>query len=134
MRSTLLHDRAIKLSKAKVHVYSDSVLNHMDSKDYQEIDGIDGEPVEFEWNISPGHTKLGLLHEFQRKMAENRIKPEKFQDRIIFMSLGRKKKKISLTHTDSRETMVIPRTRNGRQMVWNAQLQAQRFVETALQK
>ena len=26
MRSTLLHDRAIKLSKAKVHVYSDSVL------------------------------------------------------------------------------------------------------------
>ena len=26
MRTTLLHDRAIKLSKAKVHVYSDSVL------------------------------------------------------------------------------------------------------------
>ena len=26
VRSTLLHDRVIKLSKAKVHVYSDSVL------------------------------------------------------------------------------------------------------------
>ena len=26
MRTTLLHDQAVKLSKAKVHVYSDSVL------------------------------------------------------------------------------------------------------------
>ena len=26
MRTTLLHDRAVMLSKAKVHVYSDSVL------------------------------------------------------------------------------------------------------------
>ena len=71
MRSALLHDRAIKLSEAKVYVYSDSVLclgkihEHststqkwkeqigwfMESKDFQELNGIDVEPVEFEWNI-----------------------------------------------------------------------------------
>ena len=75
MRSILVHDRAIKLSNLQVHLFSDSVLclgkihEHptstqkwkdqigwlMDFKDYQELNGIDGEPVEFEWNIFPGH-------------------------------------------------------------------------------
>ena len=27
----------------------------MDSKDYHKLNGIDGEPVEFEWNVFPGH-------------------------------------------------------------------------------
>ena len=78
MRTTLLHDGAIKLSKAEVHVYSDSVLclgkNHehphsiehkprniewfMRSREYRELNGIDGEPVEFERNIFPKHTTL----------------------------------------------------------------------------
>ena len=30
---------------------------------------------------------LGLLHEIQRKMAQNGIKLEEFKDRIIFMSM-----------------------------------------------
>ena len=69
-RTTLLHDRAIKLSKAKVHVCSGSVLclgkihehvqsiRHwkiewpMNTPEHREFNGIDGEPVEFEWNIS----------------------------------------------------------------------------------
>ena len=34
----------------------------MDSRDYRELNGIDGEPVEFEWTIFPGHTMLELLH------------------------------------------------------------------------
>ena len=107
MRTILLHDTAAKLSKAKVHVYSDSALclektherSHslkkwkgqigwfIDSKDAQELNGIDGEPVEFEWNTSAGHTILDLLHEIHRKMTENRIKPEQLEDRIIFMSM-----------------------------------------------
>ena len=108
MRTTLLHDRAAKLSKAKAHVYSDSALclgkTHepphsikkwkgqigwfRDSKDAQELNGIDGEPVEFEWNNTfAGHTVLDLLHEIHRKMTENRIKLEEFEDRIIFMSM-----------------------------------------------
>ena len=52
----------------------------MDSKDCQELNWIDGELVEFEWNIFPGHTTLGLLHEIQRKMAQNGIKPKNLKD------------------------------------------------------
>ena len=68
MRSSLLHYKAINLSKAKVHVYSDSFLclgkmqRHPDamvnwkdqlqyfqeSNEYRESFGIDGEPFEFE--------------------------------------------------------------------------------------
>ena len=59
----------------------------MDSRQYRELNGIDGEPVELEWHIFPGHTTLELLHEIQRKMAENRIRPEEYKDRIIFMSM-----------------------------------------------
>ena len=35
----------------------------------------------------PGHTTLELLREIQRTMAENRIQPEQFEGRIIFMSM-----------------------------------------------
>ena len=87
MSTTLLHDRASKLSKAEVHVYSDSVAlswkdartsfcntevrranwdGFMNSKDSEELNGIDGEPVEFEWSIFQD----ALLHEIQRKMAK----------------------------------------------------------------
>ena len=88
MRSTLLHDKVIKLSKAKVHVYSDSVvcLGRMhghpaakkkwqdqlryfqESNEYRELFGIDGEPFEFEWNIFPGHTTFADSH---RDSGEN---------------------------------------------------------------
>ena len=73
MRSTLCHDQVIKWAKAKVHVYSDSVLclgkmqSHSEAnekwkdqisvfpqdKEYAELSGIDGEPIEFEWNVFP---------------------------------------------------------------------------------
>ena len=51
------------------------------------MDLIDGEPVEFEWYIFPGHATLDLLHEIRRKMAQNGIKLEEIKDRIIFMSM-----------------------------------------------
>ena len=78
MRSTLLHDTVIKWAKAKVHVYSDSVLclgeiyEHTEanakwkdqlqyfqpSSKFKDSFGIDGERLEFEWHIFPGHTTL----------------------------------------------------------------------------
>ena len=59
----------------------------MDSEDYQELNGIGGEPVDFEWDVSPGHTTLGLLHEIRRKIAQNGIKTKRSKDRIIFTSM-----------------------------------------------
>ena len=76
-RSTLshdqTHDQVITWMNAKVHVYSDSVLclgklsDHSEanrrlenqveefhqSNSYRELFGIDGEPIEFEWNNFP---------------------------------------------------------------------------------
>ena len=47
---------------------------------------IDGEPMEFDWNIFPGFTTLQLVQEVQKFMNKMR-EPEQFQGRIIFMSM-----------------------------------------------
>ena len=98
-RSTLLHDRAIKPSKAKVQVYSDAVLclgkMHEDlaamekckeqiewffgSKHHQELCGIDEEAFEFELNICPGHTTMELLREIQMRMTLTRKQTRRVQ-------------------------------------------------------
>ena len=98
-------EEVISLSHAKVYVFSDSVLSwkgesepnikyclgqqldwFKDSSQYRTLDTIDGEPMEFEWNIFPGFTTLQLVQEVQKfmnKMSE----PDQFQGRIIFMSM-----------------------------------------------
>ena len=52
----------------------------------QEFYGIDGDPIEFEWNILPGLTSLAMLRKVQDHLQNSNIKPENFGDRIIFMS------------------------------------------------
>ena len=57
-----------------------------DSSQYRTFDTIDGEPMEFEWNIFPGFTTLQLIdkvQEFMNKMGD----PSQLQGRIIFMSM-----------------------------------------------
>ena len=99
-------EEVISLLHTKVYVFSDSVLCHgkmnenpqsntvsedkltwfKDSSQYRTLDTIDGEPMEFEWNIFPGSTTLQLIdkvHEFMNKMGD----PSKIQGRIIFMSM-----------------------------------------------
>ena len=77
-------EEVVSLSRAKVYVCSDSVLcfgkeleptskysmrRQIDvvlcSPEYTALDRIDGEPMEFEWNIFPGFTTLQLCHEVQ---------------------------------------------------------------------
>ena len=73
-------ETVINLQRAKVYVFSDSVLclgrvqQHPESnkawkerigwittsQSYRDYDGINGEPTEFEWNIFPGFTTLQL--------------------------------------------------------------------------
>ena len=99
-------EEVISLSRATVYVFLDSVLSlgkmnqnptsnnaweqqldwFKDSPQYRTLDTVDGEPMEFEWNIFPGFTTLQLVQEvqqFMNKMGE----PEQFQGRIIFMSM-----------------------------------------------
>ena len=76
-------ERVINLPRTKVYVFSDSVLcfgeifENTQSNDaweqrlgwfksssvYRNLDRIDGEPMEFEWNIFPGFTTVLLSEE-----------------------------------------------------------------------
>ena len=99
-------EEVISLSRAKLNVFSDSVwclgkvnqnpTSHTvweekliwfkDSPQYRTLDTIDGEPMDFEWNIFPGFTTLQLIskvQEFMTKMGD----PSQFKGRIIFMSM-----------------------------------------------
>ena len=84
-------EEVISLSHAKVYVFSDSVLFlgkvnqnptsntvweeqlgwFKDSPQYRTLDTIDGEPMEFERNISPGCTTLQLIDEVQKVHDQN---------------------------------------------------------------
>ena len=99
-------EEVISLSDAKVYVFSDSVLClgkvnqnptsdavwkqqlglFKDSSQYGTLDTIDGEPMEFEWNIFPEFTTLQFVQEVQ-KFMNKMSDPEQFQGRNIFMSM-----------------------------------------------
>ena len=106
-QSSLVNDEeVISLSNTKVYVFSDSVLClgkmnqnpqsniawedrvtwFKSSPEYRTLDRIDGEPMEFEWNIFPGFNTLELVREVQKFMSKMG-EPEQFQGRIIFMSM-----------------------------------------------
>ena len=100
-------ETVINLQRAKVYVFSDSVLclgkdhQHPESneawkkriewiineKSYRDYDGINGEPTEFEWNIFPGFTKLQLCGKVTDLLSNLGETPETFSGRILFMSI-----------------------------------------------
>ena len=106
-RSAQCHDQAIKWAKAKVHVYSDSVLclgkmhshseanekwksqikEFQESNEYAELSGIDGEPIEFEWNVFPGFAKIEILGETVKDLNARQMNPEQFEGLILLMSM-----------------------------------------------
>ena len=100
-------EEVISLLHAKVYVFSDSVLclgklnqnptsNNVweqqlgwfkDSPQYRTLDTIDGEPMEFEWNMFPGFTTLQLCNKVQEFLSKKSEEPEEFTGRFIFMSM-----------------------------------------------
>ena len=94
---SLIGDEEVtSLSHAKVYVFSDSVLclgkmnqnpqSNMtwedrltwlkNSSQYRALDTIDGEPMEFEWNIFPGFTTLQLCNRVQEFLSRMSEEPE----------------------------------------------------------
>ena len=100
-------ERVMNLQRAKVYVFSDSVLclgkmfeNSQSndawrqrlgwinsSQNYRNFDRIDGEPMEFEWNIFPGFNTLQLSEEVKSLLCRLRETAEIFTGRILFMSM-----------------------------------------------
>ena len=100
-------EQVISLQRTKVYVSSDYVLClgkmnenprsniawedrlmwFKSSPEYRALDRIDGEPMQFEWNIFPGFTTLQLSHKVQELLLRLSETPENFTGRIIFMSM-----------------------------------------------
>ena len=94
-------ERVINLQRAKVYVFSDSVLClgkiHQNpdaneawkkriewittSQSYRDYDGISGEPTEFEWNIFPGFTTLQRYGKVKDLLSSLGETPEKFHNK-----------------------------------------------------
>ena len=105
--SSIGDEQVISLQRTKVYVFSDSVLclGKMNENtqsntareqrlqwfkttpEYKNLDRIDGEPMEFEWNIFPGFNTLQLSQEIQELLLRLNETPENFTGRIIFMSM-----------------------------------------------
>ena len=102
--SLINDERVINLQRTKVHVFSDSVLclgkifENPRSNDaweqrlgwlkssskYRNFHRIDGEPMEFEWNIFPGFTTLQLSEEVICLLLRLDDTPENLTGRILF--------------------------------------------------
>ena len=100
-------EQVISLQRTKVYAFSDSVLclGKMNEKtqsiyawedklkwfksspEYRNLERIDGEPMEFEWNIFPGFITLQLVREVQELLSRLGETPENFTGRIIFVSI-----------------------------------------------
>ena len=65
----------------------DRLMWFKSSSEYRTLDRIDGEPMEFEWNIFPGFTTLQLSQEDQESLLRLSETQENFTGRIIFMSM-----------------------------------------------
>ena len=103
----LSHDQVIQWTKAKIRVYSDSVLclgKMNESKDVivrwegqveecimslscKELMGIDRETVEIEWNVLSGFSSLQILQKSQDDLRERNIELVEFTDLVIFTSM-----------------------------------------------
>ena len=107
-RLSLIGDeRSINFQRTKVYVFSDSVLcfgkahQHpesnkvwkqrfewiIDEKSYRDYDGINEEPIAFEWSISPGFTTLQLCGKINDLLSDLGQTPATFTGRIPFMSM-----------------------------------------------
>ena len=100
-------EQIINLQRTKVYAFSDSVLClgkihqslrsniaweqrlewFKSTPEYRVLDRIDGEPMEFEWNIFPGFNTLQLSEEVKRLLLRLNETPENFAGRITFMSM-----------------------------------------------
>ena len=74
------HSEAIKR-------WENQLQEFQQTNSYADLLEIDGGPIEFEWNIFPGHTSLEMLQKVQEDLQSRGFEPEGFRDRIICMSM-----------------------------------------------
>ena len=55
----------------------------------RELDRIDGEPMEFEWMMNPGHTTLHILLEIQKLLKDLNCEPEQLKKKHLHVDVQR---------------------------------------------
>ena len=105
--SLIGNEEVVSLSRAKVYVFSafvfclgkmnenpqsntvweDRVTWFKSSSQYRALGTIDGEPMEFEWNIFRGFTTLQLCNKVQEFLSKMSEESEEFTGQTIFMSM-----------------------------------------------
>ena len=68
-------------------VWEDKLTWFKSSSQYRDLDTIDCESMEFEWNIFQGFTTLQLCNKIQEFLSKMSEESEEFIGRIIFMSM-----------------------------------------------
>ena len=105
MSTSFLCEKAYRITKARVHVFSDSVFCagkmgddpivtwkskikwYSENNHFKDMNRTDGIPTEFEWKILRGITTLSFLEEIQKLMINLQCETEDFTERIIIMSM-----------------------------------------------
>ena len=92
---SLMHTKSLRIHRFCIVSWKDERQSNVvwedrftwfeSSRAYRALDRIDGERMEFEWNILPGFNTLQLCHKDQKLMSRLSITPEKFSVWIIFM-------------------------------------------------
>ena len=109
-------------------------MDFKSSPEYRVLDKIDGEPMEFEWNISTGFTTLQLCNKVQELLSRLSVEQEKFHwtDYLHVDVKTMKRMRIkrsacfSLCEEIFTRTMVIPRTWIRKEMVFYSRIQSTR--------
>ena len=59
--------------------WNDQVSTLKMCHNFRELQGLDGEPIDFGWKVFPGATALGILHKIQADLQGKHITLEKLQ-------------------------------------------------------
>ena len=70
------------ISDEPVHAWKSKIKWFLETRHLKDLDGIDGEPMEFEWKNSPGFISSGILDEIQKMMTESKCEPEQFEGKV----------------------------------------------------
>ena len=76
-----------KMNENPQYAWEDRLMWFKSSSEYRVLDTIDGELMEFKWNIFPGFTSLQMCNKVQEFVSKMSTQLEDFTGRIIFMSM-----------------------------------------------
>ena len=67
--------------------WKSQIKEFQESNEYAELSGIEGESIEFEWNVFPGFAKIEILGETVKDLNARQINPEQFEGLILSNSI-----------------------------------------------